>query len=391
MLCVISFFFLILGCNSCVEYDLRPLHCQQPCYLGPAGTEGIGPCMMGDPVCDQNGVLIECQGQVLPEDEYCDGVDNDCNGFIDDRPMDYNWMRTCGENTGECDYGRFQCIEGELECIGESMPTEEICDGKDNDCDGFIDEYDEAEFCYDGPPETLYYGECHAGIIDCVQDEDGNWGEVCEQQQLPEEEECDGIDNDCDGFIDEDLELDDIDVVFIVDVSGSMGRYFNDVLIASQLFSQNFNTSTRFQFSLLTIPGYGDPYGTGVVTDFVDAVTFQNHIAGLTTFGGNEASLDAPYHCVHDLGLSWRPDSRKYVVLFTDELAQSFTDPLTTEADVASLLIAEDITFYAFIKMQYSSQFDDIAYGTGGNLFSLSDNATMMENDMATMFSDECF
>ncbi|HLC73207.1 MAG TPA: MopE-related protein [Candidatus Nanoarchaeia archaeon] len=95
--------------------------------------------------------------------EKCDGKDNDCNGKIDD--------------------GFNMCILGEL-CAGGrcvrcplGKPLAEKCDGKDNDCDGLIDEE--------------------------VRDMCGN----CINSNNPKPlnfELCDGKDNDCDGLIDED-------------------------------------------------------------------------------------------------------------------------------------------------------------------------------------------
>jgi hypothetical protein len=74
-----------------------------------------------------------------PDAERCDGVDND-----GDTEVDEDWPElgeACG-GVGECVAGEYVCAEGGMGvvCDAEGGLAAEVCDGKDNDCDGSIDE-----------------------------------------------------------------------------------------------------------------------------------------------------------------------------------------------------------------------------------------------------------
>ncbi len=118
------------GCGDCIEG--QKVACSK--------DEGI--CQQGEMTC-KNGHWGECllngQPVIMPNQfaETCDGKDNDCDGATDETFEHKD--EPCGQNTGNCIAGITVCENGSLVCKGETKPSREICDGKDNDCDGQID------------------------------------------------------------------------------------------------------------------------------------------------------------------------------------------------------------------------------------------------------------
>ena len=124
--------------NDCDGIVDENCHCiegkETPCYTGNLGTEGVGPCKGGTSLC-KRGKQMPCKGQILPTIEKCDGVDNDCDGAIDEGAY-----RRCSTVQGECKVGLQACKNGKWQACDGVMPQKEVCDCKDNDCDGQIDE-----------------------------------------------------------------------------------------------------------------------------------------------------------------------------------------------------------------------------------------------------------
>ena len=68
----------------------------------------------------------------------CDGDDNDCDGMVDEDPLP-GVGALCGSPVGECRQGTTMCINGTLVCTSVG-PRDEVCDGLDNNCNGSVDE-----------------------------------------------------------------------------------------------------------------------------------------------------------------------------------------------------------------------------------------------------------
>ena len=78
-------------------------------------------------------------GCVGPSAEVCDGIDNDCDGVVDDSAVGRRRSRAAS-TTPPCTPGLTACVNGALVCQGGTGPQPEVCDGVDNDCDGLVDE-----------------------------------------------------------------------------------------------------------------------------------------------------------------------------------------------------------------------------------------------------------
>ena len=129
---------LIITPPVCFPGDVR----QCP-YTGPAGTQGVGLCRAAHQYCNATGTTWgPCEGQVLPATETClNTFDEDCNGQANET---CNCNQPCYEGplgtngVGICHAGFTFCQMGRLpRCQGQILPAPESCSTpEDDDCDG---------------------------------------------------------------------------------------------------------------------------------------------------------------------------------------------------------------------------------------------------------------
>ncbi|MCA9542487.1 MAG: sialidase, partial [Myxococcales bacterium] len=160
---------------------------------GPCDTGGVGQCGVGVLNCTDGA--LTCGPVFAQQAEVCDGLDNDCDGTADEGNPGGNVDCDTGEQ-GICASGTLNCEGGNLRCVRNANDLQpESCDGLDNDCDGRVDE----NIAIVGRPcETGNPGACQTGVFAC------NAGtQVCVPDHAPLPEICNALDDDCDGSTDE--------------------------------------------------------------------------------------------------------------------------------------------------------------------------------------------
>ncbi len=207
---------VLLALSACRTDHDKPDTDTLPDDTGPDAGDADGDGYTNDVDCDDSDAAIHPGA-----DEICDGIDNDCDATIDQDAVDATTWYADGDGDG---WGyqaealvACEAPSGYVEDYGDcddDDPTSypdapERCDGVDNDCDGEIDEDLNEIWFADADGDG--FGNAENSVDSCdpgdgwVED-DGDCDDSDSTVFPGADEECNDIDDDCDGDVDEDLE-----------------------------------------------------------------------------------------------------------------------------------------------------------------------------------------
>ncbi len=183
-------------------------------------------CALGTLACGPDG-SVTCEGDRAAGAEVCNGRDDDCDGATDEDPPD-DGDPCDGEDRDDCPDDVVRCSDGVNICVDAGVPVVEACNGVDDDCDGLTDRDDDD---LSGPRCEGGQGVCATVTTPVRLCDRGAWA-TCDEAafltndayQPGAETTCDGLDNDCDAGVDEDFELTQIDGAVVRGVGVACGR-----------------------------------------------------------------------------------------------------------------------------------------------------------------------
>ncbi len=216
-------------------------------FLSTACLEKGGGDDTGDVPVDADGdghtADVDCddtEAGVNPEaEEVCNGVDDNCDEIIDTDAVDAPlWYADAdGDGYGDAEVTELACeapsdfVADATDCddaaVTVSPGGEEVCDGIDNDCNTLIDESSATDALpWYADQDGDGFGDPNAVELACETPGTGYLSDNTDCDDAASgvfpgaEETCDGVDNNCDSFVDEDAATDALTFYADADADG---------------------------------------------------------------------------------------------------------------------------------------------------------------------------
>jgi len=228
--------FVLVLLTACPAEDSKV----EPDETGDSTFEEVdadGDGYSGEDDCDDEDPTVH-----ISADEICDGIDNDCDGEIDEELLETYYADDDGDGFGDPELSEDAC-DAPSDFVGDSADcddgdpevhpdAEEICDGIDNDCDGLIDDEDDEDIV--SGTSSWYadndgdgYGDPDVAVDAC----DAPSDHVADNTDCDDSDAAvnpgateladDDVDNDCNGWTDIDADLPTADDEWTVEVYAS--------------------------------------------------------------------------------------------------------------------------------------------------------------------------
>jgi len=214
-------------CDGLIDDDDDPVARQGEWYTD-GDSDGYGQTGASVLACEQPSGTAASDGDCDDGDaavhpgatELCNGVDDDCDGDVDEDAADGDsWYADAdGDGYGDAGAATIACaqpsgtVADNTDCDDGSADThpgaDEYCDGVDSDCDGVVDNNALDQLSWYADSDSDGYGDASTTMVQCTQPS----GYVADASDCDDgdaavypgaTELCDGVDQDCDGDVDE--------------------------------------------------------------------------------------------------------------------------------------------------------------------------------------------